>query len=490
MGNTIVFRRAFQKLRRLIKFYKLRRLIRKMNPYRRRYVWYTVYMLKGWLKKLSMLLSQQVVVRQSILEWDVNWPEFRTSEQLEAWLKSNEVRFSTGLWTIYLPPQPSLRRVLGEVVDFYPPSAGYKILKNFGSPHQTTYCSEITGGLEELKRQKRRGGVFDSLQNANFLYACGLGPRCWDLTAFRTSHQSYTVFVVENVQGLTPNNAQHQAFLAALRDLETRQLLDIVVPGKWEEHIDFRVPDCNGNLISQKETNQPKYVDFQNLVVNSQLWSKVIIERYTDTFHFGDSNPLTFREFLYQSVPGFNTISKRNVHDRWTLIESELKALDISIRNRIVLDIGSNQGMMMLYSLRAGAAWCQGWDRPEVVKRAESLLFSLGASRFHLAAAELNVEYLLTNDLPQRLLPQLNEAVILYLSVRKHIGMMRNLETLPWRVLVYEGHQDEDLNSLPQILAPLLDERTELRRAMIRSDGPGRVQRPMAILVRRKELES
>lgn len=460
----------------------LRRLVRPG----RRYIQYALYVFQQRLKSIGALLGyrDRNEVRQYSLEWELEWPAFSNPEQLESWLRDEGIEFSTGRWTIYIPPQANLDRVLGKVVKFYPASAGYKVLRDFRPPDQAVYCFQKAVDVTTLKRQKKRGRVFENIQNANFLYTHGLGPRCWDLTTWHASEQSYTVFVVDHVRGLTPDAAQHRAFIAALRDLESSPLLEIVVPGKWEEHKDFNECQCNGNLILEEKTHQAQYIDFQNLVVNSRLWAEDIIDKHKDVFHFGDTNPLTRREFLYQSVPGFRVISKRNVGDRWRLIEDELKAVGISLVGRVVLDVGCNQGMMIFSSLSAGAKWCLGWDLPQVVEQSEKLLFSLGASRFHLVGAELDEEYSLINDVPSRILPHLDESVVLYLSVRKHVGMMRNLTTIPWRVLVYEGHHSEDLDCLPQILESFLSEQVDIRRATIKSDGPGGAKRPIAILVR------
>src|SRR5690606_32240226 len=98
--------------------------------------------------------------------------------------------------------------------------------------------------------------------------------------------------------------------------------------------------------------------------------------------------------------------------------------------------------------------------------------------------ANLSTEYPLKDDIPPYVMSQVNEAVVFFLSMRKHVGILRDLAILPWRVLVYEGHQDEDISGLPEILAPLIEGPVELRRTLMASDGPRRIKRPLAILVR------
>lgn len=449
---------------------------------------YVIYVIQGWLSRPGNIVRNPAKksIGQAVLDWEVPWPEFRSHDELQNWLREMDIEYCDGRWTVYIPPQPNLHRVLGAIPDHYPHSAGYKILKNFRSPHDAQYCFRETADVEQQMLWRKRGNVFDNLKSANFLFVHDISPRCWDVTHWHASGQSYTVFVVDHVTGTPPSEAQGQVFVAALEQLSSGSLLKIVTKGRWQDRLDFRSPDFNRNLIVSAETGKLQYVDFQNFVVDSRLWTSELIAGQKAVFHFGRHNPLTRREFIYQSVPGCNIISKRDVRKRWKYISSELVRNDISICSRVVLDVGCNQGVMMYQALSEGALWAIGWDRPKVVEQAEKLLFSLGASRFNVIGAELDAEYSLLEGVPSHVLAHMNEAILLYLSMRKHIGMMRDLSTLPWRVLVYEGHRGEDVDCTKLLLEPLLGEHVELRSAALMSDGPGGVTRPVAILVRKK----
>lgn len=168
---------------------------------------------------------------------------------------------------------------------------------------------------------------------------------------------------------------------------------------------------------------------------------------------------------------------------RWEFLARELARHGVSLERRLILDVGCNAGMMLYSALGSGAGWAIGWDRPEVIPSTRDLLLAVGASRFHLTGAELSPEYSLEKDIPPHLRPALNESVVLYLSVHQHIGLLESLRHIPWRLLVYEGHQGETLQDAATALAPLLTEPVRQIVASCLADGDSG-PRPLIILRR------
>ena len=154
------------------------------------------------------------------------------------------------------------------------------------------------------------------------------------------------------------------------------------------------------------------------------------------------------------------------------------------MQGRVVLDIGCNAGLMLYSALGEGAVWAMGWDRPQITDAAQQLLFSLGASRFHLQDADINPAYPLYEDIPEHIKGSLAESVVFYFSVRQHIGLLEDLQQIPWRVLLYEGHQGEKLEDVPALLADWLTDQVTLGASMYIGDGDSE-SRPFCILIRK-----
>jgi hypothetical protein len=417
--------------------------------------------------------------RQEPLTWDVAIPGVAPGE-LRDWLRRRGCIVEEGKHTLYLPPQPALAHLLPSVVRAYPATAGFKILKDFRSPSASRY---LTGTSKALVRDLITGAPAELLLPANYLFERGLGPRVWDLSHWRGDGRDYTVFVVDHVDGRTPTIQEFDTFKDRLTTEVESAHLRIPVPD-WRRYPDFRPPDCRGNLLFDRRTNQPLYVDFQNFAVLASAWTNELVQRAGETAHFGDGRPLRNGSYLYQRIPGIGQAGKRNTERRWNLILNALDEAKVSLAGRTVLDFGCNSGMMLHAALCAGAGWGVGWDRPAVASVATELLGSLGMTRFGLVGCTLDEGYDYFRDIPDYLSPTLDEAVVFYLAVRQHVGIIQQLTQVRWRALIYEGHQGEQLGQLEDHLRPLMEVNAVIAHRGQVTDGYSSA-RPFAILLRR-----
>lgn len=430
--------------------------------------------------------DKQLGLCQKVIEWDVPFPEFYKPSETVSWLRSQAIQLNEGKHTIYVPPQKGLSNLIPKVVDFYPPNSGFKILKDFQPPSAANYVAQNS---RLFLQSKLIGKPQDQLITANYMYALGIGPRVWDVCCWKTFDKSYTVFVVDHIHGRCPSRDNWMDFMKHLKQVLSKSNLRIVQP-KWEKNSDFACPHCNHNLVQPNDHGRPRYVDFQNFAVTNSLeWSKEIIAKAKDVFHFGAGRPFRGTRYLYQSIPGIFRVGKRNTTKRWAFILKQLCKAGIDFRGRVVLDVGCNAGMILHSSLIAGAGWGLGWDRPALVEYARELLFSLGSSRFHLIGCDLNPEYPLEKDIPINLRGSLNESVVFYLSARQHVGLLHSLQRIPWRALIYEGHQGERLENIPIVLGPLLMSDVRFLTSSKISDGDS-ASRPIAILLRITKTKS
>jgi hypothetical protein len=443
---------------------------------------FTAYVLRHSLWRAALRIAKRPAVRlrkQAVLEWSLPLSDVATAaEQLVASLRERGMVVQEGSHALYLPPQDALERFAPKMVRSYPANSGFKVLRDLRPPEQASYLSD--GAIARWRRHLI-GTPLAQLITANYLYSLGLGPRVWDVCRWELGRVTCTVFVVEHVMGAAPTAAQHRTFLNQLRETCQRTPLEVLLP-KWADHSDFAYPNCNGNLIVSEATKAPQYVDFQNFLLHPvSAWMEDVVRKRRDIFHFGNGRLFRGRRYLYQSMPGAS--GKRSTETRWDFLAPELARHGLSVERRLVLDVGCNAGMMLYSALTSGAAWAIGWDRPQVIPSTRELLLALGASRFHLIGAELSPQYSLEKDIPHYLRPALNGSVVLYLSVHQHIGLLQSLRQIPWRLLVYEGHQNETLHDASTALAPLLTECVRQILAITLADGDSG-PRPLILLQR------
>jgi hypothetical protein len=114
-----------------------------------------------------------------------------------------------------------------------------------------------------------------------------------------------------------------------------------------------------------------------------------------------------------------------------------------------------------------------------VTKAADKLLLALGAGRFAITPAVFDESHDLAADIAERFAGDLDECVILYLSIVNNLGIMQSLS----RMLVFEGHQGQGVKAAADALLARLDRHVEVISSTHRSDGDDKA-RQLLILVR------
>jgi hypothetical protein len=381
--------------------------------------------------------------RQRLLRWDGAWSNVYTIDDLRGYLEDHQVRFIESYHAIYIPPQPMLASKIGDFVDHYPSDAGFKIPKNLAPPERVHYLADAD---QRWVTRSLMGGVDRQVDAANVLYAFGIGTRLYDVTEVSTRASGLTCFVVEHVEGTQPSPDEHRRFMRELRRLMQGALarsVALATPRQFDDD-DFLPPDCNGNLIRRNRDGRLLYVDFQQfLVLDRVSVLRELLRSAKGELHFGETR--LFRgsqRYLYQSVPGLET-GKRDSDRRWHLISGLLSDNGICLNGRVALDIGCNAGMMLALALSQGAAWGVGWDRAAVATQAERIQSVVGNTRLTFVPTDLDPKYQIAKDLPSWLASTGDGAVLFYLAVWRHMGFIEDVKHLPWKALVFEGHQDD-----------------------------------------------
>jgi hypothetical protein len=345
-----------------------------------------------------------------VITWDVPFPAWACHAELTAWLRGHGVRLWEGGHTVYLPPQDALRTLIGPLVDFYPPNSGFKILKDCRHPQHARYLHKHRRTLPLLVRMI--GSPRDQLVPANYLYANGLGPRVWDLTAWASGGSRCTVFVVAHVAGRGTTASECDGFLARLNDLQRSTPLRVLIPD-WERNDDFRSPDCNGNLRYSVTLGRAQYVDFQN---------------------FG----------LTRAAE-----CDRRFTTRCTRLADLLRDYPVDLAGRLVLDPACRDGASIAASLTRGAAWGVAWCRGDDATAVETSLLATGFTRFTIVRDDPAID--VHRGVPSGLRDQLRNAVAFWdtnSSLR-----LDQLMRLPCETLVCDGDRSATIWSLRNLSA-------------------------------------
>jgi hypothetical protein len=355
-------------------------------------------------------------------------------------LKQHGLSYSKGGHAVYLPPDTIAHTAFRVLSNYYPANFGLKIVKHPGGLAESVYVSHGEG---ESKLHLR---LIHNLRHltlvANLLHVNGVGPRLHDLVELDCNGHLWTGFVMEHVEKPVASTADYENGIKTIRELEQRGLLKVILPSGFDD-AEFQYPDCSGNAFMTADGHF-RYIDFQNFSLTSYgEYLKSVALDAAEASHFGDKSILRGGRYLYQSVPGVSLPGKRNIEVRMQALTRLLDEAGVSVRDRLVLDVGCNVGMMMGQYLKLGALWCHGWDQEVVVPHTERLLYALGCTRFSTSGGVITKSLRLQDALAAHVKPHLEGCAISYLAIRGHVDWLDALAEIPWAFMIYEGHEGE-----------------------------------------------
>ncbi|HEV7744022.1 MAG TPA: hypothetical protein VGO56_03400 [Pyrinomonadaceae bacterium] len=380
-------------------------------------------------------------------------PTLTTQESLLDHLREMGAAYGEGSHAIYLPPSSLKLTAFASLAADYPPDAGLKIMKNPGGVDESSYLLGRAKGDSSIQLGMVHSHRHLSLV-ANLLHARGVGPRLYDLINLQCGDQTRTAYVVQDIGANLPSLAQCEAGIQKLRDLDAEGVIKVILPAGFADP-EFDCPTCCGNALVDRD-GQFKYVDFQNFLLGDyEEFLTNLATAAAEQTHFGDTNAVRGGRYLYQSVPGVKLPGKRDVASRMKTLTRLLHEARVSVAERLVLDVGCNIGMMMSQYLKLGAKWCHGWDRATTTPHTEQMLLALGCTRFSTTGTDITKSRVLADDLPAHAAASLDGCVISYLAVRGHLDWLDSLKQIPWRFMVYEGHEGETAKDFEGYLAEL-----------------------------------
>jgi hypothetical protein len=376
-----------------------------------------------------------------------------STETLIEHLRSSGAAYSEGSHAIYLAPAALPLTGFASLAAEYPPDAGLKIMKNAGGVDDSSYLLGRAKGDSSIQLGMVHSHRHLSLV-ANLLHAQGVGPRLYDLVNLQCGDQIRTAYVVQDVGSTMPSPAECAAGIQKLRELDAAGLIKVILPEGFADP-EFECPSCGNNALVDSN-REFRYIDFQNFLLGDyEKFLTNLAAAAAEQTHFGDTTALRGGRYLYQSVPGVKLPGKRDVANRMKTLTQLLKQADVSVAERLVLDVGCNIGMMISQYLKLGARWCHGWDRATTTPHTERLLLALGCTRFSTTGTDITRSRVLADDLPKHAAASLEGCVISYLAVRGHLDWLDSLKQIPWSFMIYEGHEGETSQDFEGYLAEL-----------------------------------
>lgn len=400
---------------------------------------------------------QEILPLQTPRRFTLPELDFKTFDDILAYLDANGAEYAQGGHTIYLPPQAARSTAFQAVMSQYPETAGLKIIKDQGGVDDSTYWLNGNGATkrgDSVIHKKLTHHHRHLTLVSNLFFSKDLGPRLFDLIEIECGKHVWTAYLTEHVEGRVGTPAECEAGVERMREMEREGLVKVILPLGFDDE-EFECPACSGNAFVDGAGNF-RYIDFQNfMLVDYESFLTETALQAAEKTHFGDTSTLRGGRYLYQSVPGVSLPGKRGIAERMLVLTKLMDSVGVSVKDRPVLDVGCNIGMMMGQYLKLGARWCHGWDRTFVVPHTERLLHALGCTRFSLTGCDLERSRQLEADLPPFLQASLEGCAISYLAVRGHLGWLEALGHLPWSFMIYEGHEDETQAEFAEHMAQL-----------------------------------
>jgi hypothetical protein len=384
-----------------------------------------------WQEVLPVQTARRISIPDLAL---TNLPSFLAE------LGNQGLAFSKGGHAIYLPPETVEQTAFRVLANYYPPNTGLKIVKHPGGLSESVYVYKGDG---ESRLQLR---LIHNLRHltlvANLLHVHDVGPRLHDLVELDCGGNLWTAFVTEHVENPLTSNEVCESGITTIRELEQKGLVKVILPAGFDD-AEFQCPNCSGNAFMTRD-GKFRYIDFQNFALTGYgEYLKYVALEAAKASHFGDTSIIRGGRYLYQTVPGLSLPGKRDIGVRMKALTALLDEAGVSVKDRLVLDVGCNVGMMMAQYLKMGALWCHGWDQQVVVPHTERLLYALGCTRFSTTGGVITRSIRLQDNLAPHVRPHLEGCAISYLAIRGHIDWLDALAEIPWAFMIYEGHEGE-----------------------------------------------
>jgi hypothetical protein len=409
--------------------------------FRKRELLHMGYVVRRFVHGLRYGSGARVLVQQ-VPSFD-SGVAFASSEEIAATLARAGIAYAEGHHTVYVHREEDVRRIHPSLAERYPQPFGLKIIKSRemapdGTPY---YTSHRIGPSSTPMTMRGVGSAREKMVISNLLSLRGVAPRTFDLIRLQSGAASAFALVVRHVGGEIVRGPEAEAFVERFMRVLDEEGISILGLEKNRPHADFTPPDFRNNVLA--DASGTYYVDIQNFAIfGNGTRNEELLETIGEKTHFGSGRAFRSSRYAYQSVPGLSRSGKRDMQYRIAQIRGFLGEHGFSVRDRTVLDVGCNLGVLLMNALDQGARWGVGLDTPQVAPVTRRFLFQQGFSRFDVFGCDLR-------DLATlELLPLRAFDLVLFMSIENHIGFPGWLDALELGHFLYEGHQRESIDDI------------------------------------------
>ncbi len=385
---------------------------------------------------------------QTISAFEETSLDVKTPDEFRLWLDNKQLDYSEGMWTFYIPPQDPLHEHFRFLKINYPEDAGLKILKDFSPPHKARYTNPLVRfTIGYILKRILTPSPVSLVRVANYLYNKNIGIKVYDLAVLNTQQRALTCYIVQHAGGKELRENDYTQFIETITELmKTREIA--AISDRLDRIKDFRAPDCNGNLIYSKKDGRAVYVDFQGFML---LNEDKIIERALNDIGIVNQKETTGEQaasILSRCAHDLSSIINQPIQQHWALATEMMAEASVSVKGKVVYDIGCGPGLMVYNALINGARWGVGWDRKSVVKVGTKLMLSLGATRFTMNSVDMiSQETDFLKDIPS-CFKQEDDSILFCLNQPETIDPAQYLSRIPWKYVFLKGNEGEDVGAV------------------------------------------
>ena len=313
-------------------------------------------------------------------------------------------------------------------------SIGLKILINNKNKN-----SKKLSNAYGLRPFGKYADVREILRVGNRLNQLFIGPKIYDLINLEDKNGLRCfAYLVENIEqrGKINSNEINLFFRKINSDpwlkptWSTTTLID-----------DFDIDKENTNFIKDKN-GFTKFIDFQSFsIIDENAYINEIVKDFGNT-SFGANRIFSKENYLYQVLPEVED-GKRDTLTRWKEFDKIFQKIMVSLKGKIILDVGCNIGMNCYYALSRGAKFTYGIDKENISIKTKKILNALGVTRSEIFGLDLNSNLDL-NKINNLFLNSVD--ILFYCSIDGHIGYPNQIRDIPFKYILHEGHPNSSID--------------------------------------------
>lgn len=263
-------------------------------------------------------------------------------------------------------------------------------------------------GIKVFKNHDWQGtDMVDVTIIQNIYWINGLAPRVKDIIRFETrTKYDHLAQVLEVATG--PHTYKNIPELERIAE---------------ENFISIQYGDAHNEPDNPRNWIHGKYLDFGGFKIDRELYRNNLIERINTITHFG--HLMGGKHVSYQSIDELGVDGKRKMKYR---IET-MRLNELDFKDKSVIDVGCNLGLMLHYAGGRGATSLTGYDLSKNIRVARE--YANIRERFGINFYEQNLK-----EKP----PDKKADIVFYLAMSEYLGFPEWLRDVTNEVCVYEGH--------------------------------------------------